>query len=121
MMMIINTIIFHSDTTTEITSLDQIQGDWWILKGQNCGQNELWNGGYDAYPCQLESYVQLESTGDWVNNNNNNNIFAIVQSTVSGLLKDSNTTVGVKNLLRWGSNRRPLVYKAGVFTIPPRI
>ena len=61
--MIINTIIFHSDTTTEITSLDQIQGDWWILKGQNCGQDELWNGGYDAYPCQLESYVQLEG---WV-------------------------------------------------------
>ena len=52
--------------------------------------------------------------------NNNNNIFAIVQSTVSDLLKDSNTTVAVKNLLRWGSNRQPLVYKAGVFTIPPR-
>jgi hypothetical protein len=32
-------------------------------------------------------------------------------------LKDSNTTVGVKNLLRWGSNLRPLEYKAGVFTI----
>ena len=53
-------IIIHSDTTTEITSLDQIQGDWWILKGQNCGQDELWNGGYDAYPCQLESYVQVK-------------------------------------------------------------
>jgi len=58
-----------SDTTSEITSLDQIQGDWWILKGQNCGQNELWNGGYDAYPCQLESYVQLgDNTGEWVRN-----------------------------------------------------
>jgi len=57
-----------SDTTTEITSLDQIQGDWWILKGQNCGQNELWNGGYDAYPCQLESYIQLPGTEDWVRN-----------------------------------------------------
>ena len=32
--------------------MDQIQGDWWILKGQNCGQDEIWNGGYDAYPCQ---------------------------------------------------------------------
>ena len=53
-------VIIHSDTTTEITSLDQIQGDWWILKGQNCGQDELWNGGYDAYPCQLESYVQVK-------------------------------------------------------------
>ena len=32
--------------------MDSIQGDWWILKGQNCGQDEIWNGGYDAYPCQ---------------------------------------------------------------------
>lgn len=56
-----------SDTTAQITSLDQIQGDWWILKGQNCGQDELWNGGYDAYPCQLESFVQLEN-GIWVRN-----------------------------------------------------
>ena len=53
--------------------------------------------------------------------NNNINIFAIVQSTGSGFLKDSNTTVGVKNLLRWGSKRRPLVYKADVFTIPPTV
>lgn len=59
--------LLFSDTTSEITSLDQIQGDWWILKGQNCGQDELWNGGYDAYPCQLESFIQLEN-GDWVRN-----------------------------------------------------
>ena len=58
--MMIITLINYSDTTSEITSLDQIQGDWWILKGQNCGQDELWNGGYDAYPCQLESYVQVK-------------------------------------------------------------
>ena len=64
-------VINYSDTTSEITSLDQIQGDWWILKGQNCGQDELWNGGYDAYPCQLESYVQLGDDGEkggWVRN-----------------------------------------------------
>ena len=50
-------------------------------------------------------------------NQDNNNIFAIVESTFSDLLKDSNTTVGVKNLLQGGSNCRPLVYKAGVFFI----
>jgi len=55
------------DTTSEITDLESIQGDWWILKGQNCGQDELWNGGYDAYPCQLESFV-IGNDGDWVRN-----------------------------------------------------
>ena len=30
----------------------------------------------------------------------------------------SKTTVGVKNLLRWGSNRRSLENKVDVFTIP---
>ena len=70
---------------------------------------------------KISANFQVDTTKDrFRNNNNNNNIFAIVQSTVSGFLKDSNTTVGVKNLLRWGSNRRPLVYKADVFTISPR-
>ena len=59
--------MFDSDTTSEITDLESIQGDWWILKGQNCGQDELWNGGYDAYPCQLESFV-IGNDGDWVRN-----------------------------------------------------
>ena len=60
-------IMFDSDTTSEITDLESIQGDWWILKGQNCGQDELWNGGYDAYPCQLESFF-IGNDGDWVRN-----------------------------------------------------
>ena len=50
-------LLLCSDTSSEINDLESIQGDWWILKGQNCGQDELWNGGYDAYPCQLESFV----------------------------------------------------------------
>ena len=33
------------DTTTKITTMDQIQGNWWILKGQNCGEDKAWNGG----------------------------------------------------------------------------
>jgi len=56
-----------SDTTNEITTMDSIQGDWWILKGQNCGQDEIWNGGYDAYPCQKATYVQL-TDGSWIRN-----------------------------------------------------
>ena len=47
--------------------MDQIEGDWWILKGQNCGQDEIWNGGYDSYPCQLESFVPV-GNGNWVRN-----------------------------------------------------
>ena len=47
--------ITFSDTADDITTMEQIQGDWWILKGQNCGQDEVWNGGYDAYPCQKVS------------------------------------------------------------------
>ena len=36
------------------------------------------------------------------------------------LFEGQQSTVGVKNLLRLGSNRWPLNYKASVFTIPPR-
>ena len=55
-----------SDTTADITTIDQIAGDWWILKGQNCGQDETWNGAYDAFPCQLQSFVKSEN--GWVRN-----------------------------------------------------
>ena len=30
-----------------ITDIEQVSGDWWVLKGQNCGQDEVWRGGYD--------------------------------------------------------------------------
>ena len=29
----------------------QVAGDWWVVKGQNCGQDG-WPGAYDWYPCQ---------------------------------------------------------------------
>ena len=33
-----------SDALQEITDISQVQGDWWVLKGQNCGQDEIWRG-----------------------------------------------------------------------------
>ena len=35
-----------SDALQEITDISQVQGDWWVLKGQNCGQDEIWRGEY---------------------------------------------------------------------------
>ena len=34
-----------------MTSMNQIAGEWWVVKGQNCGQ-EGWPSGLDWYPCQ---------------------------------------------------------------------
>ena len=50
-----------------ITEITQVQGDWWVLKGQNCGQDETWRGGYDWYPCQHGRFIKLEND-DWINN-----------------------------------------------------
>ena len=50
------------DNTTlvqNITSLEQIQGKWWIIKGLNCGfdKNNVWTGGFDAFPCQYDNFI----------------------------------------------------------------
>ena len=34
-----------------LTNLNEVAGDWWVVKGQNCGQ-EGWPSGFDWYPCQ---------------------------------------------------------------------
>ena len=47
--------------------MEELKGDWWILKGQNCGQDSTWNGAYDAYPCQLQNFAQLDD-GSWIRN-----------------------------------------------------
>ncbi len=46
--------------------MEQISGEWWVVKGQNCGQ-EGWPGGYDGYPCQHIRYIP-DGNGGWVNN-----------------------------------------------------
>jgi len=56
-----------SNATQEITTFNEIEGDWWILKGQNCAQDDVWIGGVDALPCQKSTYAQLED-GSWIRN-----------------------------------------------------
>jgi len=55
------------DTVQDITSLDQVAGDWWVVRGVNCGQDTHWSGAYDWLPCQHARYIQLEDDY-WVNN-----------------------------------------------------
>jgi len=84
-----------ADAVQNITSLDQIEGDWWVVKGINCGQvndsspfrpggkhvpslnptkGKNFPGGYDWYPCQHERFVKSTGhdypnpTTPWVNN-----------------------------------------------------
>ena len=52
-----------NDTVRNLTSMQQLKGKWWILKGLNCGQ-EGWPAGFDNFPCQREEYVQEGS--QWV-------------------------------------------------------
>merc|ERR1711963_9083 len=51
----------------DITDLEQVKGDWWVLKGQNCGQDELWHGGADGLPCQHGRFEKVDE-GNWINN-----------------------------------------------------
>jgi len=57
----------EADTVQTITELEMVAGDWWVVRGVNCGQDNLWSGGYDWYPCQHERYLQLEDD-TWINN-----------------------------------------------------
>jgi VDE lipocalin domain len=42
---------------SNLTSYDQIQGQWWIVRGLNCGQDETWSAGFDAFPCQYDNFM----------------------------------------------------------------
>lgn len=46
-----------STVVSNLTSYDQIQGQWWIVRGLNCGQDETWSAGFDAFPCQYDNFV----------------------------------------------------------------
>ena len=49
-----------------IVSSTQIQGDWWVTWGLNCGEGD-YPGGYDGYPCQHERFIRQDN-GQWINN-----------------------------------------------------
>ena len=54
------------DGVKEVTKLEQIAGDWWVVQGLSCGQGDF-PGGYDWYPCQHHRFIQQKS-GQWINN-----------------------------------------------------
>jgi hypothetical protein len=47
-----------------LTDLASIEGQWWILKGLNCGQNETWAAGFDWLPCQYDNFIKRSTTTD---------------------------------------------------------
>jgi len=56
------------DAVTSIQSLEQVQGDWWVIRGLNCGWGD-YPGGYDGYPCQHERFIRHpENPEQWINN-----------------------------------------------------
>ena len=58
------------DADTSVTQLTQLAGRWWILKGLNCGQDDIWYGGFDYYPCQSDEFVisNEEKSHVWIDN-----------------------------------------------------
>ena len=54
------------DAVQTITDISQIAGEWWVIKGLNCGNSEDYPGGYDWFPCQHERWTQRED-GSWFN------------------------------------------------------
>mmetsp|Transcript_19427 Transcript_19427/g.46828 ORF Transcript_19427/g.46828 Transcript_19427/m.46828 type:complete len:339 (+) Transcript_19427:55-1071(+) len=101
-----------ADAVQNLTSLDQLEGDWWVVKGVNCGQQKdgypfrpgagypplnptkgkSFPGGYDWYPCQHERFVRSNGhdfpnpTSPWVNN-------ITYCGGANGGLADCNTTI----------------------------
>ena len=37
----------------------KVKGDWWVVRGLNCGQSNDYPGGYDWYPCQHERFIKV--------------------------------------------------------------
>jgi len=60
----------EDDQALDLTGYDLVQGDWWTVYGQSCGQTDQWGewaGAYDWYPCSHARFLQLDD-GNWINN-----------------------------------------------------
>lgn len=55
------------DAITSVKTMEDIEGDWWVLRGINCG-DAPYPGGYDWYPCQHERFIRDPRNGHWINN-----------------------------------------------------
>ena len=53
------------DGLQTVTKMEDIEGDWWVLRGINCG-DQPYPGGYDWYPCQHERFIK-DNNGQWIN------------------------------------------------------
>jgi len=56
----------NEDAIDTVTKMEDIEGDWWVIRGLNCG-SPPYPGGYDWYPCQHERFIKQEN-GQWINN-----------------------------------------------------
>ena len=51
--LIVNSIKLIKITATSkvkavvVHSIEEVAGDWWVVRGINCGQDDVWRGGYD--------------------------------------------------------------------------
>lgn len=54
-----------ADADQSLTHLEQIQGKWWLLKGLNCGQDDVYYGGVDWYPCTRDLFSYQKSKMLW--------------------------------------------------------
>ena len=56
-----------SQADKSLVTIDQINGQWWVLKGLNCGQDDIWRGGFDYFPCQYDYFLPPKegSGGQW--------------------------------------------------------
>jgi len=48
------------DADKRFNTVDDLAGDWWVVKGKNCGDTGL---GFDSLPCMKQSIVKGQSTG----------------------------------------------------------
>lgn len=53
----------NDQTIKNLTSMAQVAGKWWIVRGLNCGQ-QGWPGAFDYYPCQRDEFVLENNT--WI-------------------------------------------------------
>ena len=56
----------EADLDTSLTDLDEVRGDWWVIRGLNCGRDESFPGGYDWFPCIHARFQELDD-GRWIN------------------------------------------------------
>ena len=67
------------DAVGHVRGMEDIQGDWWVVRGVNCGAPP-YPGGYDWYPCQHERFllqVTEQSSKSWTNLTRTNTSFVV--------------------------------------------